>query len=103
MRGFYYEGWHPHGKPLKERHKEEFLAHIANDFRNNPDVDPEKVAQGVFQVLAEHVTASNGVCLPRFAPCGRRRRTRWLIFFDSSRLNNFLALLFLLVPDAARR
>ena len=20
VRGFYYEGWHPHGKPVKERH-----------------------------------------------------------------------------------
>ena len=29
VRGFYYEGWHPHGKPVKERHKEEFLADIA--------------------------------------------------------------------------
>jgi uncharacterized protein (DUF2267 family) len=57
VRGFYYEGWHPHGKPVKERHKEEFLAHIAAAFRDDPDVDPERVTRVVFQVLAKHVTA----------------------------------------------
>ncbi len=56
VRGFYYEGWHPHGKPVKERHKEEFLAHVAADFRDDPDVDPERVARAVFQVLSKHVT-----------------------------------------------
>jgi uncharacterized protein (DUF2267 family) len=57
VRGFYYEGWHPHGKPVKERHKEEFLAHIADAFRDDPDVDPEQVTRAVFDVLAKHVTA----------------------------------------------
>ena len=57
VRGFYYEGWHPHGKPVKERHKEEFLAHVAAAFRDDPDVDPERVTRAVFQVLAKHVTA----------------------------------------------
>jgi uncharacterized protein (DUF2267 family) len=57
VRGFYYEGWHPHGKPLKERHKEEFLAHIRADFRQDPGLDPEQVARAVFQFLARHVTA----------------------------------------------
>ena len=57
VRGFYYEGWHPHGKPVKERHKEEFLAHIAAAFRDDPDVDPEQVARAVFQVLSKHVTS----------------------------------------------
>lgn len=56
VRGFYYEGWHPHGKPVKERHKEEFLAHVADAFRDDPTVDPEQVTRAVFQVLAKHVT-----------------------------------------------
>jgi uncharacterized protein (DUF2267 family) len=57
VRGFYYEGWHPHGKPLKERKKEEFLAHIAREFQDGPCDDPERAARAVFQVLAGHVTA----------------------------------------------
>jgi len=57
IRGFYYEGWHPHGKPVKERHKEEFLAHIAAAFRDDPEINPERVTRAVFQVLSKHVSA----------------------------------------------
>jgi len=53
IRGFYYEGWHPGGKPVKERKKEEFLAHVATAF---PDDNPEEVVRAVFQVIAKHVT-----------------------------------------------
>jgi uncharacterized protein (DUF2267 family) len=56
VRGFYYEGWHPAGKPLRERKKEEFLAHVAAAFRDDPDVNPEEVARAVFQVIAQHVS-----------------------------------------------
>lgn len=56
VRGFYFEGWHPADKPLKERTKEGFLAHVAMAFRDSPDVDAEELARAVFQVLAKHVT-----------------------------------------------
>ena len=48
VRGFYYEGWHPHGKPVKERTKEAFLGHIAAAFQNDPDVKAEDVTRAVF-------------------------------------------------------
>jgi uncharacterized protein (DUF2267 family) len=59
VRGLYYEGWHPHGKPVKERHKEEFLAHIASVFRDDSYesyIAPERVVQAVFAVLSKHVS-----------------------------------------------
>ncbi|MDB6091523.1 MAG: hypothetical protein JWN85_4307 [Gammaproteobacteria bacterium] len=56
VRGFYYEGWDPTGKPEKERSEEEFLAHIARHFQNDEAVDPEQVARAVFTVLAKHVS-----------------------------------------------
>ena len=56
IRGFYYEGWHPHGKPVKERKKEQFLEHVVEAFRNDPDVNAEEVTRATFQVLATHVT-----------------------------------------------
>jgi uncharacterized protein (DUF2267 family) len=56
IRGFYYEGWHPANKPLKERKKEEFLMHIYTAFRDDLEVDCEQVVRAVFQVLSKHVT-----------------------------------------------
>lgn len=56
IRGFYYEGWHPSGKPVKERKKEEFLAHVAMSFRDDADIDAEEITRAVFQVIAQHVT-----------------------------------------------
>jgi uncharacterized protein (DUF2267 family) len=60
IRGLYYEGWDPTDKPLKERHKEEFLGHIYRAFKTTragePDVDPEKVARAVFKVLCKKIS-----------------------------------------------
>lgn len=57
VRGFYYEGWHPHGKPVKERKKEQFLAHIEAAFTDEPIANPEAITHAVFHVIAKHVTA----------------------------------------------
>jgi uncharacterized protein (DUF2267 family) len=57
VRGFYYEGWNPTGKPEKERSEEEFLAHIARHFQNDEAVDPEQVARAVFALIGKHVSA----------------------------------------------
>jgi uncharacterized protein (DUF2267 family) len=57
IRGFYYEGWDPTGKPLRERTKEQFLARIEQQFRSDDLIDPEQVACAVFIVLANRVTA----------------------------------------------
>jgi uncharacterized protein (DUF2267 family) len=56
IRGVYYEGWKPTGKPVKERHKSEFLDHIAGIFRDDDTVDAEKVMRAVFKVLARHIS-----------------------------------------------
>ncbi len=56
VRGCYYEGWHPAGKPVKE-HREAFLARIGKEFWGDPAADPEGITRAVFQVLAKHVTA----------------------------------------------
>jgi uncharacterized protein (DUF2267 family) len=56
VRGFYYEGWNPTGKPVKERHRDDFLRHIQDYFRNDEAVVPEKVTRAVFKVLSWYVT-----------------------------------------------
>jgi uncharacterized protein (DUF2267 family) len=55
VRGFYYEGWRPDGAVLTTRHKEEFLAPIAEHFRSDPEVDAERIARAVFAVLAARI------------------------------------------------
>ncbi|MGZ3584262.1 MAG: DUF2267 domain-containing protein [Ktedonobacterales bacterium] len=60
IRGFYYEGWNPTGKPLRERHLEQFLAHIEQQLRDDDRVDilaaSEQVARAVFQVLSQRIS-----------------------------------------------
>jgi uncharacterized protein (DUF2267 family) len=56
IRGFYYEGWDPSDKPLKERHKEQFLARMEREFPGVDGIDPEGVARAVFSVLAKRVS-----------------------------------------------
>jgi uncharacterized protein (DUF2267 family) len=56
IRGVYYEGWKLSGKPVKERHKSEFLDHISAAFREDDTVDPEKVMRAFFKVLTRHIS-----------------------------------------------
>jgi uncharacterized protein (DUF2267 family) len=68
VRGMYYEGWSPSGKPLEESDKEDFLAPIAAALRNAPEVDPERLALAVFKVLLRYATSGEirdeRLCLP---------------------------------------
>ena len=68
VRGFYYEGWKPAGKPLKERNKDAFLSHVSEAFRDS-STDAEEVVRAVFQVVAEHMTSGEiddvKQCLPK--------------------------------------
>src|SRR5918996_5613258 len=41
VRGFYYEGWDPTGKPLKVRRKEQFLGLVEQELRGSERIDPE--------------------------------------------------------------
>ena len=53
LRGTYYEGWHPAGKPLKERDREQFLDHVRADIS---DAEAEDVVRAVLQVMAHFVS-----------------------------------------------
>jgi uncharacterized protein (DUF2267 family) len=62
IRGIYYEGWTPSGKPVKERSKDAFLAHIRHAFTDNETINVENVARAVFRVLTAHVGAGAMMC-----------------------------------------
>lgn len=55
VRGIFFEAWRPQDKPLRIRHKEDFLDHLSRDLRaDGPDA--ERIACAVFDVLSRHVS-----------------------------------------------
>src|SRR5258708_4709930 len=56
IRGFYYEGWDPTGKPRKERHKEQFLARIEQEVSDDLRGHAEGLARAVFALLSRRVS-----------------------------------------------
>jgi uncharacterized protein (DUF2267 family) len=54
--GIYYEGWEPEDKPERIRHKEEFLARVGEAFGGQSNMDSERAARAVFNVLARRVS-----------------------------------------------
>jgi uncharacterized protein (DUF2267 family) len=57
LRGCYYEGWRAGRKSAADRNKAQFLAHVAREFRGDPQLDYEEIVQAVFATLERHVTA----------------------------------------------
>ena len=55
IRGFYYEGWHPHDKPKKYRHKSDFLAEIRRDVPKLDEPQLERAATAVFETLEQQM------------------------------------------------
>ena len=55
VRGFYYEGWDPTGKPTRDRTQEEFLARIWRELPPNSPMEPDAVARAVFRLLSERI------------------------------------------------
>jgi uncharacterized protein (DUF2267 family) len=55
IRGVYYEGWKPTGKPVRIRALDEFLGVIEVE-SGNRTLDAQTAARAVFEVLADKVT-----------------------------------------------
>jgi uncharacterized protein (DUF2267 family) len=55
VRGVYYEGYSPAGKPTRERNIEAFIAGVRAELRRGEDFDVEGAVRVVCQVIAEHV------------------------------------------------
>lgn len=53
VRGIYYEGWHPRGKPLKIRHADEFLALVREELTE--DLHPDTAVTAVFREIECHL------------------------------------------------
>lgn len=60
IRGVYYEGWHPAGKPLHIRDPEEFLALIGQNLASDGElaVDPARALTAVANELRFHMDST---------------------------------------------
>lgn len=56
IRGFFFEGWDPSHKPLKYRHKKEFLEQVQTEAPALKEAEIEPVVTAVFGLLAGHVS-----------------------------------------------
>jgi uncharacterized protein (DUF2267 family) len=75
IRGLYYESWDPTGKPLKLRHKEEFLTRIEQELRGADQLDPEAAARAVFCVISLRITEGEVADIRHLMPA--RLRELW--------------------------
>ena len=74
LRGLFYEGWDPTGKPTKERHESAFLAHIARELpRATGPGEIEQGALAVLDVLSKHIDRGAAVKLVAILPQDLRR------------------------------
>ncbi|NLG18857.1 MAG: DUF2267 domain-containing protein [Fibrobacter sp.] len=54
IRGVYYDEWNPSRNPVKDRHLDEFLAHIQEHYKGETDI--RKMTKSVFKVLRKKIT-----------------------------------------------
>ena len=65
VRGFYYEGWRPTSKPLRYRHKAEFLDQVSRETPWLKGEDLEHAVSRVFELLTSELGAEGEVAQVR--------------------------------------
>jgi uncharacterized protein (DUF2267 family) len=73
LRGVFYEGWDPTGKPTKERHKAQFLAHIARELPRADEIEVEQGVYAALDVLSKHIDRSTAAKLAAMFPQDLRK------------------------------
>jgi len=56
IRGFYYEGWRPAGKPERTRSRQEFLDRITMEIVSPENLDPIRLTRAVFELFNHHLS-----------------------------------------------
>jgi uncharacterized protein (DUF2267 family) len=56
VRGIFFEGWDPTGKPLRIRHRAEFLALVREKYAPRDDLPADDIMVALFRVLHRHVS-----------------------------------------------
>jgi uncharacterized protein (DUF2267 family) len=82
LRGLFYEGWDPTGKPTKERHAAAFLAHIAKELPRAEAGEVEEGVTAVLDVLSKHIDRASAVKLAGMFP--KELRKFWPSFIQEA-------------------
>lgn len=56
IRGLYFQDWSPQGKPLRIRHREDFIALVRERYAPRSMVSAEQIVRATFRVLSRHVS-----------------------------------------------
>ncbi|MEI6349899.1 MAG: DUF2267 domain-containing protein [Verrucomicrobiota bacterium] len=68
IRGFFYEGYRPAGKPLRIRSQDEFLEEISAEIIGPEAVDPLRITHCVFELLNRHLSPGEPVKIRKILP-----------------------------------
>lgn len=68
IRGVFFDGWHPGETPRKERHWDEFVAHVSESFALDTEADPAQITRAVLKVLCRHISQGETESLKRILP-----------------------------------
>lgn len=55
VRGIYYDGYEPAGKPEKIRSQSEFLEKVSEHLKSGEPIDPDGATRAVFKLLEDHI------------------------------------------------
>lgn len=95
LRGLYYEGWHPSGKPTKERHAAEVLARVRELL---PRADRAGI-HAVFDLLSKKIDRGEAVKLAGILPT--ELRDFWPTFVQTAAQTKNRCLLIMLAAARA--
>jgi uncharacterized protein (DUF2267 family) len=73
VRGVLFEGWRPAHKTVKERTRDEFVAHISESFALDlSGTHPRQIVRAVLAVMERHVSSGETASLIHVLPAGIR-------------------------------
>ncbi len=72
VRGFFYESWTPARTPVREHTADQFLVHVTEAFLFDVNAHSKQIAQAVFRVLTQQISAGEIEKVKHVFPAGIR-------------------------------
>jgi uncharacterized protein (DUF2267 family) len=72
LRGVFYEGWRPTDTPVKDRHAEEFFAHVRAGLPPGMKLNVDEAVRAVFAVISQRVDPGEVAKMAKLMPAELR-------------------------------